>query len=70
MAENEAHLPPESPSQSRQVPAQCAGRAEREHVLDASFRPSDEQLAKARKWLVQALADRAVEILKAREPRP
>jgi len=46
-----------------------AGRTEREHVLDASFRPSAEQLAKARKWLVRALACRAVEILKAKDRR-
>jgi hypothetical protein len=38
--------------------------AKRQGVLDASFQPSAEQLVEARKWLVETLACRAVEILK------
>jgi len=59
----------ESPWLPRPARPHGIGRTARDDVLDESFRPSAEQLGKARRWLVRTLARRAVEILKAQDQR-
>ena len=64
MGQIDRQNPQDFPSLSRPKSPHGVRSMRREHALDESFRPSAEQLQKARKWLVHALARRAVEILK------